>query len=111
MMKLSQLAFLQGSWQGEGFVMDFTEPVNTMVFGSMQAADAVGKTIYWETFRFDWVDDDVFLHTVTQGKDSGTYQSVDSEEGNQIRFMGHKNYHEKVQQILFKTVAPGSSSI
>lgn len=71
-----------------------------MVFGSMQAADVVGKTVYWETFRFEWVDGEDFLQTVTQGKDSGTYQSVDSEEGNQIRLKGYKNFDEKVQNLF-----------
>lgn len=101
-MKLSQLASLQGSWQGEGFVMDFTEPVNTMIFGSMQAGEAVGKTVYWETIRFEWVDGDVFLHTVTQGKDSGTYQSVDSVDGIRLDLRAIKIMMKKYSKFSSK---------
>lgn len=63
-LKLSKLDFIKGRWQGEGFVMDFTPPINTMVFGSMQAANSEGKTTYWETFRFELIDTKIyFVHS------------------------------------------------
>jgi hypothetical protein len=107
-MDLSILDFIKGSWQGEGFVMDFTSPINTMVFGSMQAANSEGKTNYWEIFRFELVDDKIYLYTVTLGKDSGTYISTEANLNNQITFKGLENYDEKVQHISFTSLSPGN---
>ena len=86
MNNISHLSFLTGSWSGSGFVMDFTQPVQTMMFGSMQAGDEDNKTVYWKTFRFE-IADELLLHTITLNKDSGTYV-LTKQESHYLEFYG-----------------------
>ena len=48
---IDDLAFLVGTWQGDGFVWDFRPPLGGMLFGHMQALEG-GRCVYWETLRF-----------------------------------------------------------
>lgn len=82
--------------------MQFSKPANTMLFGSMQATDKDGRTIYWETFQFEIVDGQLLLHTITLNRDTGTYILTDSDK-NFLEFSGLHNFDEKVQKIYFES--------
>ncbi|MNI39975.1 hypothetical protein D3C76_1449800 [compost metagenome] len=105
-MNIQALSFLSGSWEGNGFVMDFSEPQHTMMFGSMQAADNQGKTIYWETFRFEVVEDQLFLHAIALGKNRGTF-ILTNNNGNELFFDGYKDFDQKVNKLYYRTNSPG----
>lgn len=110
MIKISDLSFIYGSWIGDGFIMQFSKPANTMLFGSMQAADKDGRTVYWETFRFEIVDDQLLLHTITLNRDTGTYILTDSDK-NFLEFSGLRNFDEKVQKVYFESNNPSKELI
>lgn len=71
-MALTDLAFLSGRWQGQGFVMEFGAPNGTMLFGSMQAFEG-GKTVYWEVFRFAQEEGDLVCYSTQRDQAAGRY--------------------------------------
>lgn len=105
-MNIKDISFISGSWEGDGFLMDFSEPEHTMMFGSMQAANDEGKTIYWETFRFEVVEDQLFLHAIALGKNRGTFILTNNNE-NESYFDGYKDFDQKVSKLYYRTNNPG----
>ncbi|MBU9721699.1 MULTISPECIES: hypothetical protein [Bacillaceae] len=102
---LNKLSFLRGSWSGEGFVIDFTEPVYNMMFGSMQKANEVGEVVHWETYRFEERDNHVFLYPSQMGEESGVYvmtQSDSTDTG--FVFEAFINKQTPIQAIYFQPI-------
>jgi hypothetical protein len=105
MAAISDLSFLSGAWSGDGFVMNFSEPAQSMMFGSMQAGNKEGKTTYWKTFRFEMADE-LLLYTVTMNRDSGTYV-LSKQEPSILEFFGLRNVDPKFQYLYFECSESG----
>ncbi|WP_102346248.1 hypothetical protein [Bacillus sp. Marseille-P3661] len=101
---LKELSFISGSWSGEGFVVDFTEPVYSMVFGSIQAATPQGVVVHWETFRFEEKDQNVFLYPAQMGRESGTYLLNKSPELERFVFEPFISTQIPIKEIYFQKV-------
>jgi hypothetical protein len=83
----ARLSFLTGRWVGGGFVIQFTDPLDGMMFGSMQASEG-GRTVYRETFRFvEDADGSVLFYPVKAGKSLGAYRLVELCDGERKRLV------------------------
>ncbi|MEH7246254.1 hypothetical protein V7114_05590 [Neobacillus niacini] len=99
---LKQLSFIAGSWISEGILVDFTEPVYSMIFGSMQAVNEQGAVVHWETFRFEEKDNNVFLYPAQRGRESGSYLLNEKNEGETFVFEAFFNNHSSIKEIYFE---------
>ncbi|MDG5788858.1 hypothetical protein QA612_15405 [Evansella sp. AB-P1] len=109
---ISKLAFLKGSWSGDSFVVDFTDPVYTMMFGSMQKAADTGEVVHWETYRFEEKDQHVFLYSSQMGEESGVYVLSPSEpNATGYVFEAFINKQLPVQEIYFKPLERNDEQI
>jgi|GEM_PF-3256443 hypothetical protein len=109
MSQIQQLTYLKGAWQGDGFILDFTEPAYSMIFGSMQVTDGAGGTAYWETYRIEEKNGAVLLYPGQMGRESGSYvlKKTDSTGATEHIFEAFINVSSPIRQIVFVSEAPG----
>ncbi|WP_019636447.1 hypothetical protein [Paenibacillus fonticola] len=110
---LKELAYISGAWQGEGFILDFTEPVYTLMFGNMQASNEAGMTVYWETFRFEAKNEKLFVYPAQMGHENGAYigEKQESAEGHAHVFRTFIHKSANIQEIYFNTSHPGKELV
>jgi hypothetical protein len=108
---LKKLSFIAGSWTADGVLVDFTEPVYSMIFGSMQAVNEQGAVVHWETFRFEVKDNNVFLYPAQRGRESGSYLLNENNEEDRYVFEAFINNHTPVQEIYFTKSNEGKELI
>jgi len=109
---IRQLSYLAGAWQGDGFVVHFTAPTYSMMFGSMQVSDGAGGTAYWETYRFEEKNGALLLYPGQMGRESGSYvlkkpASERPEPPFEHAFDAFINAHPAIRQIVFASDEPG----
>lgn len=109
MSQLQQLSYIAGSWEGDGFILDFTAPACSMIFGSMQVSDGAGGTAYWETYRFEEKNGTILLYPGQMGRESGSYVLKKPETDNAYEhvFDAFVNANPVIRRIVFASDAPG----
>jgi hypothetical protein len=107
----TSLSFLTGRWAGDGFVIHFTDPLNGMMFGSLQESDG-GRTVYWETFRIVLEEDgNVMLYPVKLGTPLGLYRLVALETGRRMRAVFEDPYDPDLRRLIWSSDDAGSSLV
>ena len=80
---INDLAFMIGTWRGDGFVWDFRPPLGGMMFGHMQALED-GACVYWETMRFAAEQDGLAAYPTAMDKAGGRFAGVPMPPGNAV---------------------------
>jgi len=109
MNQIQQLDYLKGMWQGDGFILEFTEPAYAMIFGSMQVSNGAGGTAYWETYRFEEKNGALLLYPGQMGRESGSYvlKKSESAHAREHIFEAFVHVDSPIRQIVFFSEEPG----